>query len=492
MSRRSPSYLLLALAAVATAPGLLLAQSSYGTYQPYSPGAPTYGTSTSYSGVTASAPYQQEEFDALLAPIALYPDQLLAQVLMASTFPLDVVEAARFVRQNPSVRGAALDDAVAARRWDPSVQSLAAFPQVLDMMSDRLDWTRQLGDAFIADQDRVMWTVQALRQRARAVGNLVDTQQQNVVIEDRTIIIEPVQRDVIYVPVYNPTVVFGPWWAPAYEPYYWRPSRTYYPGVVTTGVVGFGIGYLVGSSHWGWARPDWRSRRIAVDIGRPNRFIDRHPAYREYVNDGWWRHRSDARRDARDGGGFGRPPAAYVPGDRGSRPDRGPRPDGPQGRGPRRDVAAPADRVVVQPQPSRGNEAGMGPPPAASRFRDGADGGRRGEGRPAGRRDATPASNGVVVQPPPSRGNEAGMGPPAVAPQFREGGANRGEGRPAGRREVPPAANRGAPPAPALVRPPASAVAPASPGRPTARRDAPPPAPAQSVPGSGRGNEAGM
>ncbi len=304
MPRFRPRSLLLALAGFAIVPGPLLAQSGYGNYEPYRPGAPvTYGTDYTTGRSLAPAPLSQEELDALLAPIALYPDQLLAQVLMAATFPLDVVEAARFVKQNPGLRGAALDDALATRPWDPSVLSLAAFPQVLDMMSERLDWTRRLGDAFVSDQDRVMWTVQELRRRARDNGTLLGTPQQSVIVEGGTILIEPAQPDVIYVPVYNPTVVYGPWWAPSYQPFYWRPASNYYSGVVTTGVVGFGIGYLVGSSHWGWARPDWRDRRITVDVRRPNRFLERRPNYREAFRDGVWRYREDPRRDARPGGG---------------------------------------------------------------------------------------------------------------------------------------------------------------------------------------------
>src|SRR5438552_3664244 len=150
----------------------------------------------------------QDQLDSLLAPIALYPDQLLSQVLMASTYPLDVVEAARFVQQNPGLKGEALDQALATKTWDPSVQSLAAFPQVLAMMNDKLEWTQQLGDAFLANEAQVMGTVQSLRARAQAAGNLQNTPQQKVIVQERTIIIEPAQPQVVYVPVYNPTVIY--------------------------------------------------------------------------------------------------------------------------------------------------------------------------------------------------------------------------------------------------------------------------------------------
>ncbi|HMA31446.1 MAG TPA: DUF3300 domain-containing protein, partial [Casimicrobiaceae bacterium] len=126
--------------------------------------------------------YSQDELDQLLAPVALYPDQLLMQVLIAATYPLEVVEAARFVQQNPDLRGEALDQALAGKNWDPSVQSLAAFPQVLAMMNDEIEWMQRLGDAFLADQQRVMDTVQSLRQRAEAAGNLQSTSQQSVIV----------------------------------------------------------------------------------------------------------------------------------------------------------------------------------------------------------------------------------------------------------------------------------------------------------------------
>src|ERR1700681_1114134 len=127
-----------------------------------------------------AAPLPQRELDALVAPIALYPDELLAQVLMASTYPLEIVMAARFVQQNPSLTGDALDQALRDKTWDPSVLPLTAFPQVLLMMNDRLDWTQRLGDAFLANQQQVMDTVQTLRSEAQAAGNLPSTPQQTV------------------------------------------------------------------------------------------------------------------------------------------------------------------------------------------------------------------------------------------------------------------------------------------------------------------------
>lgn len=241
--------------------------------------------------------YGQDELDQLLAPIALYPDQLLSQVLMAATYPLEVVQAARFVEQNPGLRGDALDNALAARNWDPSVQSLAAFPQVLAMMNDKLDWTQRLGDAFLGDEPRVMDTVQSLRRRAEAAGNLQSTPQQAVTDVDREIFIEPVQPDVIYVPVYDPLVVYGPWWAPAFPPWFWYPPPIYgYPAWPFFGVgIVFGGGWQVSHHHWGWSHADWGHHRIAIDPGN-NRFWNHPGRPSPPPPGGSWQHSPEHRR----------------------------------------------------------------------------------------------------------------------------------------------------------------------------------------------------
>ena len=185
-------------------------------------------------GVLAQQPagaavFKQEELDQILAPIALYPDSLVAQILMASTYPLEVVQADRFAKQNASLKGEALTKALESQSWDPSVKSLVNFPQVLTMMSEKLDWTQKLGDAFLAQQKPVMDTIQSLRAKAQAAGNLKTTKEQTVIVEEKIIKIEPASPQVIYVPTYNPTVVYGAWPYPAYPPYYYYP-----PGYVAT------------------------------------------------------------------------------------------------------------------------------------------------------------------------------------------------------------------------------------------------------------------
>jgi hypothetical protein len=230
-------------------------------------------------GAPAPPTFSPEELDQLLAPIALYPDALLAQILMASTYPLEVVQAARWVQANPNVKGPQLEAAMLQQPWDPSVKSLTAVPQVLAMMDQRLDWTQRLGDAFLAQQQGVMAAVQNLRARAQAAGYLQSTPQQTVVVEPQAIQIVPVSPQVIYVPVYDPTVVYGPWWYPAYPPFYWYPPG-YAFGV---GVLSFGIGIAVGASLWGGF--NWHRHHVTIiNVNHYNTFT------RTHITSPTWHH----------------------------------------------------------------------------------------------------------------------------------------------------------------------------------------------------------
>ena len=218
----------------------------------------------------AAAPvFKQEELDQVLAPIALYPDSLVSQILMASTYPLEIVQADRWVKQNKDLKGDALAKALEKQTWDPSVRSLVNFPQVLAMMSEKLDVTQKLGDAFLAQQKDVMATIQKLRAKAQAEGNLKTTKEQKVIVEQAapqtTIIkIEPVNPQVVYVPTYNPTVVYGAWPYPAYPPYPYYP-----PGYVATAAFSFAAGVAIGSA-WGyaWGSPDYHGGNVKVNYNQ--------------------------------------------------------------------------------------------------------------------------------------------------------------------------------------------------------------------------------
>ena len=199
--------------------------------------------------------YQQAELDALLAPIALYPDPLLSQVLIAATYPDDVREAAAWLRANPNLRG---DDAVRAAEpmpWDPSLKALLAYPDLLARMDESPQWTTDLGYAFIAQEPQVMETVQLLRRRAQASGYLQSDGYQSVQEHENYVVVQPVYSGAVYVPWYNPLVVYGPWWWHSHWPIAWRPWHPR-PLVITRHV----------------PRPviDWRHRHIdRVHVHRP-------------------------------------------------------------------------------------------------------------------------------------------------------------------------------------------------------------------------------
>ncbi len=227
-----------------------------------------------------------QELDQMLAPIALYPDSLLSQVLMASTYPLEVVEADRWVKGNRGLKGQQLDDAVQNQDWDVSIKSLVYFPDVLAMMSEKLDWTSRLGDTFLAQEKDVMDTVQRLRAKAKAAGNLKTTKQQKVVVEQQYIEIQPADPQVVYVPVYNPTVVYGPWWYPAYPPYAYYP-----PGyVATAGAIGFTAGFFAGAACFGAF--NWGGGNVYINNNNfyhRNNWNNPHD-HRLYDQHGNWQH----------------------------------------------------------------------------------------------------------------------------------------------------------------------------------------------------------
>jgi hypothetical protein len=241
--------------------------------------------------------FKPEELEQILAPIALYPDSLLAQILMASTYPLEVVQADRWAKQNKDLKGDALTAALEKQPWDPSVKSLVNFPQVLTMMSEKLDWTQKLGDAFLAQQKDVMDSVQTLRKKAVDAGNLKTTKEQKVVVEQETIVIESASPQVVYVPAYNPTVVYGTWAYPAYPPAYYYP-----PGYAAgTALLSFGAGVALGAAWgYGWGDCDWHGGDVDVDVNRNtniNNNIDRGKYKNQYQGGrGNWQHNPEHRK----------------------------------------------------------------------------------------------------------------------------------------------------------------------------------------------------
>jgi hypothetical protein len=202
-----------------------------------------------------SASYSPQQLDQMLAPVALYPDPLLGLVLTAATQPLQIVEAARWQQQNPSLSGDMVASAVAAQPWDASVKSLAALPQVLQTLNTNLAWTQAIGAAFATQQPAVMDAVQRLRRQALAAGTLVSTPQQTVQDQSGVIVITPGSADRVYVPYYDPSMAYGTWPYPQYAPYYFPPPYGY---SYDEGLLGFYPGYVVLGSGWGGNGWNWR------------------------------------------------------------------------------------------------------------------------------------------------------------------------------------------------------------------------------------------
>jgi hypothetical protein len=267
MRTRSPWRSLRIALVLMLAPALALGQS---TPPPAATPPPSAAPQRS-----ASAAFSKEQLEQLVAPIALYPDALLSQVLMAATYPVDVALAAKWSKANKDMKGDAAVQAVQNQPWDPAVQALAAFPEVLQPMGDQPDWVQSLGDAVLASSKDVLDAVQRLRTKAQSTGNLKSNEQQKVIVEQaaaqQTVIkIEPAQPDVIHVPAYDPAVVYGPWPYPYYPPYYWQPYPYYYPGWYPGGfAAGVFWGAAVGSILWGGC--NWGGGDININVDRFNR-----------------------------------------------------------------------------------------------------------------------------------------------------------------------------------------------------------------------------
>jgi hypothetical protein len=407
---------------------------------------------------TETGQFDVQQIDALLAPIALYPDQLLTQVLIASTFPIEIVEASRWIEDptHKDLKGDALAKALEPLDWDPSVKSLVPFPQVLSQLNNNLEWTQQLGYAFASQQKDVLDSVQRLRQQAQAAGHLQSTSQQVVRTEAQsgqtaqpTIVIVPAQPDVVYVPTYSPAAVYGTWPYPAYPPVVAAPAPGYVVGTALLGGLAFGAGVAITASLWGWSSPNWYRGNVNVNVSHWNNINVNHQRVTANTWSPTWN---------RPGG---RPPNLQRP------------PAGPVGR-PVRSAGLPANAIgrrdvgvsgglvshPARPNPGTVNAAnrpnlnpGSRPTPAANRpqlngqgqasrptpqnrqggaGRGQAGGGQRVQSRGEGRQRPEGAFGGV------NQGNRAGSFGQRGAqsrqaggfhPQPRSGGGNRGGAR---------------------------------------------------------------
>lgn len=216
---------------------------------------------------TAPATLTQPQLDQLVAPVALYDDPLLTDVLTASTYPLEVVEAHRWVSNpaNAALKGDPLTTALADQDWDPSVKALVPFPTVLQMMDSHLDWTESLGEAFLAQQGDVMDAVQRLRHQAETAGTLKSGPQETVASDGDDVTISSPPSDMIYVPDYNPWCAYGTWPDPVYAPYYYEP----WPGTCgpSEGLIGWDAGIYLPFPYWDWGGFDWRNHHVRIDRG---------------------------------------------------------------------------------------------------------------------------------------------------------------------------------------------------------------------------------
>src|SRR6201997_1123189 len=261
----------------------ILAASAVGAAAQQGATAPSPSPSPSQPDQTLLKP---EQLEALVAPIALYPDALLANMLAAATYPLEVVEADRWIKSNKNLKGDALKTEVDKKGWDDSVKALTATPSVLDMMSDKLDWTKSLGDAMLAQQADLMDAIQRLREKARANNKLSSNKQQTVTVKQQenkqVIVIEPTNPDTMYVPYYEPAVVYGTWPYAAYPPYYFGYPSYIGAGVVAAGIA-FGTAWAIGrwGNYWGGGC-NWGNRNVYVNH-RTTNVWNHNPSHRQGV-----------------------------------------------------------------------------------------------------------------------------------------------------------------------------------------------------------------
>src|SRR6476646_6064827 len=376
----------------------LLAQSiAFVLFLAFAQGASAQGQPASTPASTSSDQLlKPEQLDALVSPIALYPDTLLAEVLMAATYPLEVVQASRWAAENKNLKGDALKTEVDKQGWDESIKSLTATPDVLKMMSDKLDWTQKRGDAVLAQQTDVIDSIQRLRAKADANNKLQTTKQQKVTKTSdggkQYIAIEPTDPQTIYVPYYDPAVVYGAWPYPDYSPYYFPPPPGYYAGGAITAGIAFGSAVAIGHAIWG--NCDWGRRNINV----ANRNVNINNLDRSNINNfNKWEHNADHRHGVKYNNADVRQKFAKN--------------DIQAGKGARQDFRGKdGQKVIDSARPGAGNRPGAGDRPGGEdRDRSGA-GDRPGGGQKAAQKPAQKPA----AKPSASRADRPGGGQKAA------------------------------------------------------------------------------
>jgi hypothetical protein len=390
----------------------------------------------------AAAPSQAllkpAELDQLVAPIALYPDPLLSEVLIASTYPLEVVQADRWAKSNSSLKGEALTAALAKQGWDDSVKALAQVPNVLTTMADQLDWTQKLGDAVLAQQPELMDAIQRLRGRAQANGKLQSTKELTVTVKSAApaqggggqaqegrapaqyIVIEPTSPTEMYVPYYDPAVVYGAWPYPDYSPYYFPPPPGYYAGGAIAAGIAFGSAVAIGHAIWG--NCDWGRRNINV----ANRNVNINNLDRSNINNfNKWEHNADHRHGVKYNNADVRQKFAKN--------------DIQAGKGARQDFRGKdGQKVIDSARPGAGDRPGGG-----DRDRSGAGdrpgaGASKGGERPAARSADRPGGGQKAAQKPAQKP----AAKPSPSPADRPGGGQKAAQKPAQKPAAKPSPSR--------------------------------------------------
>jgi len=235
--------------------------------------------------------FSDQRLEEIAAPIALYPDSVLMQIFMSATYPLEVIQADRWLKKQP-LSGDALDKALKNQDWDPSVKSLCTLPTVLSQMSENLDWTRDMGDAFLESQSQLLDAVQRLRGKAHEAGNLTTSPRQTITVQqDKIIVIESADPKIIYIPTYSPTVVYGTW---PYTTVYYAPL--YVPPPPGRTALAFTAGVVVGAALWGNCHWGWGHSNVNINVNHYNNFNRNTRNNYRNVSGNTWQHNAEHRK----------------------------------------------------------------------------------------------------------------------------------------------------------------------------------------------------